>query len=78
VRGCAIDVDGQRKTGNSGDSHDLCPLAPLGLPDREAPFFALAKLPSMKPSSKSSNPFSCSSWASTRKAFSSCPLRTHR
>jgi hypothetical protein len=56
VRRGAIDDDGQRKTGNSGDSHDFRPLAALGRPHGQAPFFALAKVPSSKPSSSGSSP----------------------
>src|SRR3984885_10533567 len=73
----AVHSDGHRNTGNSGDGHDLGPLAPLGFPPCEAPFLALAKLPSISPSFRSSNPFSCSFSAKVRSAFSSCPERTH-
>jgi hypothetical protein len=77
VRRGAVDVDGQRKTGNRGDGHDFGPLAPLGWTHGQAPFFALAKLPSSKPSCSGSSPRRWSSCASARRAFSSCPLRTH-
>src|SRR6185437_8560789 len=78
VRRGAIHGDGQRKTGSSGEGHDLRPLAPFGFPDGEAPFFALAKLPSISASFSSSRPSPCSFFASARRVFSNCPERTHR
>jgi len=56
VRRGTIDGDGKRKTGNSGDGHYFRPLATLGRPHGQAPFFALAKVPSSKPSSSGSSP----------------------
>src|ERR1700740_2183753 len=77
VRRGRVHGDGQRNTGNSGDGHDLGPLAPLGFSDGEAPFLALAKLPSINPSFRSSKPLSCSLSARAPSAFSNCPERTH-
>ena len=77
VRRGRVDRDSQRNAVSGGNGHDLGPFAPLGLAHREAPFFAVAKLPSMKPSPGSSFPSWRSLSASTRSAFSNCPLRTH-
>jgi hypothetical protein len=77
VRRGRVDRDSQRDAVFGGDGHDLCPFAPLGFSHRKAPFFAAAKLPSMKPSSKFNLPSSCNLPASTRNAFSNWPVRTH-
>jgi hypothetical protein len=77
VRRGRVDRDSQRNAVSGGDGHDLCPFAPLGLAHGEAPFFAAAKLPSIKPSSGSSFPSRRSFSASTRNAFSNWPPRTH-
>jgi hypothetical protein len=58
--------------------HPLRPLAPLGFPDREAPFFAGAKLPSKKVSSHFSRPSSSSAPSSVRHACSHTPSSSHR
>src|ERR1700740_905159 len=50
----------QRNTFTVCQYHPLRSLAALGFPDREAPFFAGAKLPSKKLSSHRSRPFSSS------------------
>jgi hypothetical protein len=55
---------------NSGDCHDFRSFVPLGRPDGKAPFFAGAKLPSMKPSSNFNCPASFKLWARIRAAFS--------
>jgi hypothetical protein len=44
--GGTFQPNSQRKTLTVDQYHPLCPLAPLGFTDREAPFFAGAKLPS--------------------------------
>ena len=77
VRRSAFDTNGERKTVIIGESNDFRPLAALGGPDREAPFFAPVKEASMKASSKSSFPRACNSSASTRTMRSSLPARTH-
>ena len=73
----AVDSDGERKTVVSGDSDDLRALTPAGGSDGEAPFFALANVASTNASSRFSWPRSRSTRASSRKARSSLPLRTH-
>ena len=73
----ALDRYGERKTVISGDSDDLRSLAAAGGTHGKAPFFALAKVASMKASCRSSLPRSCRCLASKRSAFSSLPLRTH-
>src|SRR6266699_189929 len=50
VRGCRTKVLSQRKTLAVDHHHPLRTLAPLGFSDSIAPFFAGAKLPSMKDS----------------------------
>jgi hypothetical protein len=77
VRRSAFDSNGERKTVSIGESDDFRPLAALGRPDREAPFFAPVKEASMKASSSSSFPRACNSSARTRKMRSSLPSRTH-
>ena len=66
VRRGRVDRDSQRKAVSRGDGHDLRPLAPLGFARREAPFFAAAKRPSIKPSPGSSFPSRCSLSASAQ------------
>ena len=76
-RRSALHRYGEWKTVISGDSEDLRALAPPRGADREAPFFALAKVASTNASSSLSLPCWCSRRASTRKASSSLPERTH-
>ena len=57
-RRSARDRYGERKTVASGDSDDLRALAPARGADREAPFFALAKVASTNASSRLSLPCS--------------------
>ena len=57
-RRSARDRYGERKTVASGDSDDLGALAPPRWADREAPFFALAKVASTNASSRLSLPCS--------------------
>ena len=47
----AFDTSGERKTGIIGESDDFRNFAPLGGPNREAPFFVPAREASMKASS---------------------------
>jgi len=49
-RGSSVKSDSQRNTAAVDHHHPLRPLAPLGLADSEAPFFAGAKLPSINDS----------------------------
>jgi hypothetical protein len=64
-RGSSVKVVSQRKTRAVDHHHPLRALAPLGFPDSRAPFFAGAKLPSIKDSLH----FSCwRSFNSPRKA----------
>lgn len=76
-RRSAVDSNGERKTVISGDSDDLRPLPPAGRADGKPPFFALAKVASTNASSSRNWPRSCKCRASTPKASSSLPLRTH-
>jgi hypothetical protein len=77
VRRSSLDTDGERNTVASGDSRDLRPFASLGRPDPKPPFFAAAKVASMKASSKFNRPSACNRLASFRKTFSNAPERTH-
>lgn len=64
-RGCSLKVVSQRNTRAVDHHHPLRALAPLGFSDSAAPFFAGAKLPSMKDSLQ----FNCwRSFNSPRKA----------
>ncbi len=53
---CACDSDGDRETRTVCNGHDLGALPPLCLPDARAPFFAPAKVASMKHSVRSMAP----------------------
>jgi hypothetical protein len=53
--------------------HPLCTVAPLGLSDSSAPFFAEAKLPSIKASLQSSSPFRFNSPRNERQIVSQTP-----
>ena len=76
-RRSAMDRYGERKTVTSGESDDLGALAATGGADGKAPFFALAKVASTKASSRLSLPFACRCAASSFRACSNLPLRTH-
>ena len=69
VRRSAFNVSGDRNTRSVCDCHDLGALATLCLADSKTPFFAGAKLPSIKASRISIWPRSC------RSATSSCAIR---
>ena len=71
------DVRGERKTLSVRHCHELRALAPLGFADAQAPFFAGAKLPSMKHSSSLIPPRSYRSWARTSSTARNAPERTH-
>ena len=77
VRRSALDRYGERKTVISGDSDDLRPLAAPGGADGKPPFFALAKVASTNASSRLSLPCSRRCRASSLRAPSSFPDRTH-
>lgn len=72
----ALHVHGARKTSTVCQGHDLGPLAPLGGPHAAPPFFARAKVPSMKHSEGSSPPRALRSAASARSARPRVPERT--
>ncbi len=63
----------QRNTLAVDHHHPLRSLALFGFPDASAPFFAGAKLPSIKASSQSSNPFSSSIERNLRQTSSQTP-----
>src|SRR5450759_1135971 len=67
----------QRKTLTVDQYHPLRALAPLGFTDREAPFFAGAKLPSRKVSSHFSRPSSSRAPSRARHASSQTPSSSH-
>jgi hypothetical protein len=67
----------QRKTLTVDQYHPLRALATLGLPDRRAPFFAGAKLPSRKHSSHFSRPSSSSAPSRARQASSQTSCSSH-
>jgi hypothetical protein len=76
-RRSALHRYGERKTVTSGDSDDLGPLAAARGPNREAPFFALAKVASTNASSRFNLPRACKYRASNFSASSSLPERIH-
>jgi len=63
----------QRNTVAIDHHHPLCTLAPLGFSDSSAPFFAEAKLPSMKASLQSNSPFRFNSPRKARQMVSQTP-----
>ena len=73
----SLDTDGDRYTVANGDSRDLRPFASLGRTNPEAPFFAAAKVASMKASSRFKRPSACNRSAGFRNTFSSLPDRTY-
>ncbi len=73
-RGGTFQKNSQGNTFAVYQYHPLRSLAPLGFPDRKAPFFAGAKLPSKKLSSQRSRPFSSSAPSSVRQASSQIPF----
>ena len=70
ARGRRVQVVSKRNTLAVDHHHPLRALAPLGLADTFAPFFAGAKLPSTKLSDQSNWPFSSSSERKDRQASS--------
>jgi len=69
-RGRRVQVVSKRNTFAVDHHHPLRALAPLGLTDAFAPFFAGAKLPSTNASDQSNWPFSSSSERKARQASS--------
>ena len=67
----------QRNTLAVDHHHPLRSFALFGFPDTCAPFFAGAKLPSIKASSQSSNPFSSSIDKNFRQISSQTPWSSH-
>src|SRR5208337_467222 len=63
----------QRKTLAIDHHHPLCTLAPLGLSNPGAPFFAEAKLPSINASLQSRCPFRFNSPRKVRQIVSQTP-----
>lgn len=72
-----VQVCSQRSTRAIDQKHPLRTLAPLGLPDSGAPFFAGAKLPSPKHSSQRTLSASFSSARNARHSASSVPSSSH-
>jgi hypothetical protein len=70
--------NGERKTMAVDDCHPLGTLAPLCLTDSAPPFFAAAKLPSMKASFQSMRPRWSRSSSSVRLTFAIVPSLAHR
>ena len=70
-------VQGDRKTRAICHCHELRTLAPLGLSDTEAPFFATTKVASIKHSLRSNLPRSRRSVASASRILRNTPERTH-
>jgi hypothetical protein len=77
MRRSTLNVDGEWNRSRVCNHHDLCTLAPLGLSDALAPFFATTKVPSMKHSDRSIFPRSSRSRAKACSSPSSTPERTH-
>ena len=73
MRRSTRDPNGYRKTGAVCNCHDPGPLATLRFSDAEAPFFAPAKVPSMKASVMSSLPRTYKSSASPGSTRSIVP-----
>jgi len=72
-RGRRVQVVSKRNTLAVDHHHPLRALAPLGLTDAFAPFFAGGKLPSTNASDQSNWPFSSSSERKARHALSQTP-----
>lgn len=70
------DINGERKTTAVCDCHDLGPFALTGVADAAAPFFAPAKVASMKASVRSKPPAAAKSAAKACSTRFSAPLFT--
>src|ERR1044071_6622 len=77
MRRSILRVDGERKTSAVCHCHELRTLAPLGLSDFAAPFFAVMNVPSIKHSDKSNSPRVRRSSASVSSTLRSVPSLTH-
>src|ERR1051326_5304726 len=75
-RASTVCAYGDRKTIAVRNCHDLGALPAFGLSHAEPPFFAGAKLPSMKHSLRSSPPRSLRSWATANSTCSNTLERT--
>lgn len=71
-------VQGEWKTCSVRNNHELCTLAPLGLSDARAPFFATTKVPSIKHSERLILPRSSRSRAKASTIARNTPWRTQR
>jgi hypothetical protein len=70
------DSNGERKTSAVCNGHDLGALALTSIADESAPFFAPAKVASMKASVRSIPPRAARSRHTVSNTFRSVPLRT--
>jgi hypothetical protein len=70
-------VNGDRKTERVCKAHNLGSFAPFGFAHTIAPFFAGAKVPSIKPSLRSMPPRSFKSWASVVSILAKTPDSVH-
>ena len=77
VRGCRGNGASQRNTFAVDHHHPLRSFAPFGFSNPKAPFFAGAKLPSMKASSQSNKDFSSRSAKNLRQTSSQTPSSSH-
>src|SRR5262249_58683192 len=77
VRRSALRANGDRKPPPVRNCHDLSPFTSLGFAHAGAPFFAGAKLPSMKASSRSNPKRLRGSSASASNTPRITPERTH-
>ncbi len=77
MRRSILRVNGERKTRAVCHCHELRTLAPLGLSDFAAPFFAVMNVPSIKHSDKSNSPRVCRSSANVSSTRLSVPCLTH-
>ena len=77
VRGCRGNGASQRNTFAVDHHHPLRSFAPFGFSNPKAPFFAGAKLPSMKASSQSKSDFSSKSARNFRQTSSHTPSSSH-
>ncbi len=77
VRGCRGNGASQRNTFAVDHHHPLRSFAPFGFSNPKAPFFAGAKLPSIKASSQSKSDFSSKSAKNLRQTSSHTPSSSH-
>jgi len=77
MRRSTFHVSGDRKTRSVCNGHDFCAFAPLRFAHSGAPFFAGAKVPSIKASRMSIPPRSRRSSAKARRISSRAQARTH-